>query len=67
MGNIQCFKCGLDAWGKCPRCRTVFTEKEDYQMTPKEKSCEHDWHYRQADLKCIYGCGYKSPYVYAGQ
>ena len=67
MGNIQCNKCGLDAWGKCPKCRTVFTEKYEYQMTDKEKNCDHNWEYRTSDEKCIYGCGYKSDYVYAGQ
>ena len=67
MGNIQCHKCGADAFGKCPKCRTVFPEKYPEQLTDREKSCPHDWHYKRADQSCIYGCGYKSPFVYAGQ
>lgn len=61
MGNIRCTKCGLEAFGKCPKCRTVFPEKEEYRQTEAEQSCEHDWHYTQPDLRCIYGCGYISP------
>ncbi len=67
MGNIQCTKCGLDAFGKCPKCRSVFTEKYEYQMADEEKECEHDWHYKVSEEKCIYGCGYKRPLIYAGQ
>jgi len=60
MGNIYCTKCKLDAFGKCPKCRTVFTEKYPYQMTEEEKSCDHNWEYRRTGEKCIYGCGYVS-------
>jgi len=67
MGNINCVKCGLEAFGKCPKCRTVFTEKYPEQQTKKEASCDHEWHYKSSQQKCIYGCGYVSPLIYAGQ
>lgn len=67
MGNIHCTKCGLGAWGKCPKCRTVFTEKYEHEQTEKEKACEHKWEYKESKLKCIYGCNYTSPLIYAGQ
>jgi len=67
MGNIYCTKCGVEAMGKCPKCRSVFTEKYPEQLSEKEKSCEHNWEYRVSQEKCIYGCGYVSPLIYAGQ
>ena len=67
MSNIQCIKCGLNARGKCPKCRTVFVEKHESEMSNREYECEHKWHYKRSNMKCIYGCGYKSPYIYAGQ
>lgn len=65
--NIYCTKCGLEAFGKCPKCRTVFTEKYEYEQTDRERNCEHEWHYKESQEKCIYGCGYVSPLIYAGQ
>ena len=59
MSNIICHKCHLLAWGKCPKCRTVFTELYEYQMTEAEKNCLHNWIYINA-TKCIYGCNYET-------
>lgn len=59
-GNIQCVKCGLEAFGKCPKCRTIFPIKDEYEMTTREKECDHVWEYVEANLQCIYGCGYRS-------
>ena len=59
MGNIICVKCKLDAFGKCPKCRTVFTEKYPYQQTDIEKNCDHNWQY-SGKQKCIYGCQYST-------
>lgn len=65
MGNIYCKKCGMDAFGKCPQCRSVFPE--NFVETEKEQKCDHDFHYKSSQEKCIYGCGYVSPLIYAGQ
>ena len=53
--NIQCIKCYKNAWGKCPKCRTVFDD--DNSGT---EECKHDFHYKKSGEKCIYGCGYVS-------
>jgi len=65
-GNIHCVKCNLEAWGKCPKCRTVFTEQRN-DLTEQQKTCKHKWEYKVSQEKCIYGCGYISPLIYAGQ
>ena len=67
MPNIHCTKCNMEAIGKCPKCRTIFPEKQFAPFTDQEKTCEHAWHYIRSEEKCIYGCGYKSPLIYAGQ
>ena len=66
MGNIYCVKCGAEFFGKCPKCRHSFVEDE-YNLTEKQLSCDHELEYKESQLKCIYGCGYVSPLVYAGQ
>ncbi len=53
---MKCTHCGLIGFGKCPKCRTVFTEKYEYQQTETERDCNHVWESKDA---CIYGCGYK--------
>jgi hypothetical protein len=62
MGNIHCVKCNLEAFGKCPKCRTVFTEKYANEWTDAEAQCNHEWHYK-IQQKCIYGCGYVNPFL----
>ena len=60
MGNIKCIKCGAECWGKCPKCRSVFHENEEFQQSQIEAECDHVYEYIEPNQKCIYGCGYVS-------
>ena len=50
---------------KCPKCRTVFPEKE-WEWSVAQRECDHEWHYKVSQEKCEYGCGYIAPFVYGG-
>ena len=59
MSNIYCIKCNVEAFGKCPKCRSVFIEKSK-NITKKQLDCKHVFEYKKPKEKCIYGCGYSS-------